>query len=129
MSSHWLADAFGALLEISKMTDAITRARAEAHNKRPVTLFERSVASAQFPTKISDATIRVAPFLEDSLGALKHYVATLLQHEDFSLVSRYITLFDLVVYLTNNTIERFPSRKGHATFLVGPLPSRPVKSP
>jgi hypothetical protein len=87
MSSHWLADAFGALLEISKMSDAITKARTEAHHKRPVTLFERSVASAQFPTQIKDATIRVAPFLEDSLGTLKHYVATLLQHEDFSLVS------------------------------------------
>lgn len=87
MSSHWLADAFGALLEISKMTDAITKARTEAHNKRPVTLFERSFASAQFPTKMNDATIRVAPFLEDSLGALKTYVTGLLQHVDFSLVS------------------------------------------
>lgn len=87
MSSHWLADAFGTLLEISKMTDAITKARNEAHNKRPVTLFERSVASAQFPTKIKDATIRVSPFLEDSLGGFKNYVASLLQHVDFSLVS------------------------------------------
>jgi hypothetical protein len=86
MSSHWLADAFGALLETSKMTDAMAKARLEAQNKRPVTLFERSVASAQFPTKINDTTMRVAPFLEDSLRALKHYVATLLQHEDFSLV-------------------------------------------
>lgn len=87
MSSHWLADAFGALLDMSNMADAITKATAETHNKRPVTLFERSVASAKFPTKINDATIRVSQFLEDSLGALNHYVNSLLQHEDFSLVN------------------------------------------
>ncbi|KAE9976099.1 hypothetical protein EG328_002315 [Venturia inaequalis] len=85
MSSHWLADAFGALLDLSKMTDAITKAQTEAHNKRPVTLFERSLASSQFPTKINDATIRVSPFLEDTLGAVRNYVASLLQHVDFSL--------------------------------------------
>lgn len=90
MSSHWLADAFGALLDLSKMTDAITKAQTEAHNKRPVTLFERSLASSQFPTKINDATIRVSPFLEDTLGAVKNYVASLLQHVDFSLVSGQI---------------------------------------
>lgn len=89
MSSYWLADAFGALLELSKMTDAITKARAEAHNKRPVTLFERSLASAQFSSKMNDATIRVSPFLEESLGAVKNYVASLLQHVDFTLVRNH----------------------------------------
>ncbi|TID14681.1 hypothetical protein E6O75_ATG08827 [Venturia nashicola] len=85
LSSHWLADAFGALLDLSKMTNDISKARTEAHNKRPLTLFERSVASAQFPTKINDATVRVSQFLDDSLDAMKNYVTSLLQHVDFSL--------------------------------------------
>ncbi|QDS74739.1 hypothetical protein FKW77_000992 [Venturia effusa] len=85
ISSYWLADAFDALLEMSKMTDIMTRTRIEALNKRPLTLFERSVACARFPTKVKDATIRVSSFLEDSLGALKHHVISLLQNVDFSL--------------------------------------------
>lgn len=86
MSSHWLADAFGALIETSKMQEAFAQARAQAKNKRPTTLFDRSVASGRFPQMAGDATIHVAPFLDASLRLLKQFVDTLLLHEDFDLV-------------------------------------------
>jgi hypothetical protein len=87
MSSHWLADAFGALLEQSKMQQAFVQACSQAQNKRPTTLFERSIASTRFPQMASDVTIHVVPFLETSLRLLRQYVDSLLQYEDFSLVS------------------------------------------
>lgn len=61
------------------MGEAFAAAAAVVKERRPATLFERSVGQGSFLGRRLEDTIRVAPFLEGSLRMMREFVSVLVR--------------------------------------------------
>jgi hypothetical protein len=87
LNARWLADAYDALLDFSKMEKSFSLAANQTAGRRPVTRFDRSLLISQTLQKSIESTVHVVPFLIDSLRSMKEFVRGLLHNDGHLEVS------------------------------------------